>query len=459
MKFKILLLGLLCTTILFSVNTYAQNFKKTSKLFHSNIAEAYKNKNYISILNYCETAAKAKIILDVHAINAWCEAVHNNQRLYNRFILANYYENFIVDTKSNQKINEKSKQILNELIQLKNEFNPEITKLKNEQYTEKHITVLEKCLKISSSYFEPNYYLGHAYLVLDKPKLSIAPNLKALEIEPNSQELIVKLATAYSTIEDYTNSLTYLVKIKNHQLPYEIEALKALCYLKLDSLDLAIIHANKALPGVKNKAEVIDIKKDAEFRLGRKEDFIETLYSILESEQIESSTIEETFIFTTEYYGDSLSLIKSKQKSEEFPSSPNFIYLQLQHYDVYDKQFYTERIKLYDKLIAQNPDYIYNYQQKGIILFNMEHNEQQRAETKLVFDQILKIDSFNYSAYEHICRTYLWHDTKISKQYKALAINNMYAQLSKNRTAGDANYYLAKAYNLPTNGYGNNNKY
>jgi hypothetical protein len=457
MKIYITTLIILVCCLLFSAKSTAQIDKKSIKEIELKITTAHTNTNYNEVIEQAQKAATSKVILSDEAFSSWVSAVVKYHKLNNAFYLLEYYNENIFGTRTDKKIDPLLKKEIVTIKKLREAFNKEIRNLKNDEFKELNTLSLLNCVRISSNYFEPYYYLGHITFISLQFDSSITYNSKALEFEPEMQELIIKKAISHYNLKDFKNAITFLNKIENHPFPSEIDALKANCYLNLNQLEQAIVYAEKALPKVTNKQEVLEILKDAEFRKGNMIGVVNALYNMLESEERLYTLTNEAHLFASDYFGDSIALKKAKLQSQKFPKSPNFLVLQLMHLDKQDFNYDKKIIALYDKLIILYPNQTFYYRQKGLVLYNSEHSKEQRLLTKAVFDKVIALDSFDYDSYEYICRTYLWHDSKISKQYKKLALNNMYSKLESDPTSGDANFNIAKAYNLPTNGYGNNN--
>ena len=213
---------------------------------------------------------------------------------------------------------------------------------------------------------------------------------KALEINPENEELLVKKALLHSIEYDHYSEIDcYKKAIEVNPLNYEYnEKIGDIYHIWIEDDENAVRYYAEALKINPENRYLWNKKGKLEKELGKYEDALESFTS-----KAELSPDENTIISKAEI------LCKLKRFSQAIEcydkfSTPECLNLKAQALIKLEK--YDEALKVYDECILKNPDYDKTYLNKGKFL----HKLGRWHEEIECYNLLLNKDEYNYHTYK-----------------------------------------------------------
>ncbi len=461
MKTRIFLSLLIFFTSIFAFGQYS---KKRLKEIDSEIEQAYQEGKYNRVIEWCGTLKLTDAKISPATFEYWLNSAYQLHDMNISLSLLELYEQELVVLRSYKKLSDETLAKLAKLHHIDSIYDRSILNQQSSKINAEQKKMVENMIAIDSTFWQPYMLLGNInYFQLDYPE-TIKAIKKVLQWQPDNVQALQEIGYSYFNVGDYKSSLFYLVQVEE---PYDISTyLVTVAYANyhIEDYEQALWHCKEALKQPLNyqqKISCYSLKLNCERNLSMKKDEIETLYTFLalDTVKINESNVSYTYHLTKETLGFDESLNKARQHVKKYPANINYLLLKVYHYPYHNQAYYNEAISDFNRLVELDPTNYNFYMLQGRYLFNSEHSREQRALAKTAFEHAYQLDSSQYDVHEYMCRLFLWHDTKISKRYKKKAITNMTAKITKDPNNPIGYLDLAKAYDLPTSGYGNNNKY
>ncbi|MBT8326078.1 MAG: hypothetical protein KJP21_00055, partial [Bacteroidia bacterium] len=443
---------------------YGQYSRKQIKEIDAEIEQAYNNGEYNKVLEWCSSLRLTNAKINPPTFEYWLFTGYKTHDLNLSLDLLTLYETDLIYIKAYRNLSEEGFAKLDKLRRINNIYDRSILNERSAEVNEEQKKMVEDMIAIDSSFWQPYMILGNInYFQLDYPGTIYAIN-KVLQWQPANQQALQEIGYSYFNIGDYEKSIYYLDQVEE---PYSLSTYLitvAYAHYHLTNYDKALWHSKEALKQSLNyeqKISTYSLKLNCERNLELSKEEIETLYTFLSLDtlKVNENNIRYTHHLAKEELGFEESLQKARTYSNRYPNNINYLLLKVYHYPHRNQTYYNEAVQDFDRLVDMDPNNYDYYMLQGLYLFNSEHSREQRARAMTALEHAYKLDSSQFDVHEYICRLFLWHDTKISKKYKKKAISNMSNKINADPKNPEGYIDLAKAYDLPTNGYGNNNIY
>lgn len=446
--------------LFFVFSADAQLSKKSVKTIETQIEKSYELNDFESVIFLVNQLKANNQLLKANLFEYWFNSVYKFHDLREVKKCSKYYDRFIKGTKGDKKISAQSKYRLESFSNIFPLFIEGENHLKNKSYSEA-ADVFNKINEIDSIYWQVHFNLSYIYANLGDYQSVFKHSNISLKWNPEAYKLNYLLAYAQFQLKDYDATIITVDKlIEMDEADGGRHELKAHAYFQMGLYQKAIESINRAIQINANQIEYYGFKYSCELKMNNSLGIINSLVEILKIDTLNSAYINTASKFINEVDDRGRLLAVLDSTIYKYPNELNLKLLRINHLSSIDSADYKKGLPIYDDIINSDTNNAYYHFLKGEFIFNAFNQKKTRKDQ--AYSHLLKaneLDPFYYKTYDYLCRLFMWNDAKVTKKYKKLAIKNMYAKIEKDVENPDAYFELAKAYDLPINGYGSGMKY